>query len=210
MLIWGQQEEGIMILNHIWGLYAHPKDEWQTIEKRHESLMYSLVHILVVALIPAICSYYAAAHIGWTIGVGDPIKISQSSAQLMAVSMYVALVSGVFALAYLIQWMAKTFDSNPNYVQSLELAAYTATPMLMVGIAALYPVLWFVVLAGLAAVSYSVYLLYSGVPIMMDIPEEKGFIYSSSVVTCGLVLLVGIMAFSVIMWGMGFGPEFVS
>ncbi len=199
-----------MILNHIWGLYAHPKDEWQTIEKRHESLMYSLIHVLVVALIPAICSYYAAAHIGWTIGVGDPIKISQSSAQLMAVSMYVALVLGVFALAYLIQWMAKTFDSSPNYVQSLELAAYTATPMLMVGIAALYPVLWFVALAGLAAVSYSVYLLYSGVPIMMDIPEEKGFIYSSSVVTCGLVLLVGIMAFSVIMWGMGFGPEFVS
>ena len=210
MLIWGQQEEGIMILNHIWGLYAHPRDEWQTIEKRHESLMYSLVHILVVALIPAICSYYAAAHIGWTIGVGDPIKISQSSAQLMAISMYMALVLGVFALAYLIQWMAKTFDASPNYVQSLELAAYTATPMLMVGIAALYPVLWFVALAGLAAVSYSVYLLYSGVPIMMDIPEEKGFIYSSSVVTCGLVLLVGVMAFSVIMWGMGFGPEFVS
>jgi len=199
-----------MILNHIWGLYTHPKDEWQTIEKRHESLMYSLMHILVVALIPAICGYYAAAHIGWTIGVGDPIKISQSSALLMAVAMYIALVIGVFALAYLIQWMAKTFDSKPSFVQSLELAAYTATPMLMVGVAALFPVLWFVTLAGLAATSYSVYLLYSGVPIMMNIPEEKGFIYSSSVVTCGLVLLVGIMAFSAVMWTMGFGPEYVS
>jgi hypothetical protein len=199
-----------MILNHIWGLYAHPKDEWQTIEKRHESLMYSLVHILVVALIPSICGYYAAAHIGWTIGVGDPIKISQSSAQVMAVAMYAALIGGVFALAYLIQWMAKTFDSKPSFIQSLELAAYTATPMLMVGITALFPVLWFVALAGLAAVSYSVYLLYSGVPIMMNIPEEKGFIYSSSVVTCGLVLLVAIMALSAIMWTMGFGPEYVS
>jgi len=199
-----------MILNHIWGLYAHPKDEWQTIEKRHESLMYSLVHILVVALIPSICGYYAAAHIGWTIGVGDPIKISQSSAQVMAVAMYAALITGVFALAYLIQWMAKTFDSKPTFIQSLELAAYTATPMLMVGITALFPVLWFVALAGLAAVSYSVYLLYSGVPIMMNIPEEKGFIYSSSVVTCGLVLLVAIMALSAIMWTMGFGPEYVS
>jgi hypothetical protein len=199
-----------MILNHIWGLYAHPKDEWQTIEKRHESLMYSLMHILVVALIPAICGYYAAAHIGWTIGVGDPIKISQSSAQMMAVSMYGALVGGVFALAYLIQWMAKTFDSKPSFIQSLELAAYTATPMLMVGITTLFPVLWFVALAGLAAVSYSVYLLYSGVPIMMNIPEEKGFIYSSSVVTCGLVLLVAIMALSAIFWTMGFGPEYVS
>jgi hypothetical protein len=199
-----------MILNHIWGLYAHPKDEWQTIEKRHESLMYSLIHILVVALIPAICGYYAAAHIGWTIGVGDPIKISQSGAKMMAIAMYFALVLGVFALAYLIQWMAKTFDSKPSFIQSLELAAYTATPMLMVGIVTLVPVLWFVALAGIAAVSYSIYLLYSGVPIMMNIPEEKGFIYSSSVVTCGLVLLVAIMALSAILWTMGFGPEYVS
>ncbi|WP_114325300.1 Yip1 family protein [Candidatus Colwellia aromaticivorans] len=199
-----------MILNHIWGLYAHPKDEWQTIEKRHESLIYSLMHILVVALIPSICSYYSAAHIGWTIGVGDPIKISQSSAQMMAIAMYIALVLGVFSLAYLIQWMAKTFDSKPSFIQSLELAAYTATPMLMVGIVTLFPVLWFVALAGLAAVSYSVYLLYSGVPIMMNIPEEKGFIYSSSVVTCGLVLLVAIMALSAIFWTTGFGPEYVS
>lgn len=198
-----------MILNHIWGLYAHPKDEWQTIEQRHESLTYSLMHILVVSLIPAICGYYAAAHIGWTIGVGEPIKISQSSAQLMAIAMYCALVVGVFALAYLIQWMAKTFDATPGFVQSLELAAYTATPMLMVGVAALFPVLWFVTLAGLGAVCYSVYLLYSGVPIMMNIPQDKGFIYSSSVVTCGLVLLVAIMAFSAIMWTLGFGPEYM-
>jgi hypothetical protein len=199
-----------MILNHIWGLYAHPKEEWHTIEKRHESLRYSLIHILTVSLIPAVCSYYATAHIGWTIGVGDPIKISADSAQLMAVSMYIGLIVGVFALAYLIQWMAKTFDAKPDFVQALELAAYTATPLLMVGITALFPVLWFVALAGIIAVSYSVYLLYSGVPIMMNIPEDKGFIYSSSVVTCGLVLLVTLMAATAMMWTMGFGPEFIS
>lgn len=198
-----------MILNHIWGLYAHPKEEWQTIEKRHESLIYSLAHILTIALIPAICGYYAAAHIGWAIGAGDPIMLTQSSALIMSVGMYVALVVGVFALAYLIHWMAITFDSSPNFTQSLELAAYTATPLLMVGVTALFPVLWFVVLAGLAAICYSVYLLYSGVPIMMNIPEEKGFIYASSVVTCGLVLLVSIMAASAIMWTLGFGPEYL-
>jgi len=199
-----------MILNHIWGLYAHPKDEWQTIEKRHESLSYSLMHILTISLIPAICGYYAAAHIGWTIGVGNPIKISTSSASIMAVSMYFALVTGVFALAYLIQWMAKTFDSKPSFVQALELAAYTSTPLLMVGVTALFPVLWFVALAGIVAIAYSVYLLYSGIPIMMNIPEEKGFIYSSSIVTAGLVLLVALMAFTVILWSMGFGPEYIS
>ncbi|MEW6990710.1 Yip1 family protein [Colwelliaceae bacterium 6441] len=199
-----------MILNHIWGLYAHPKEEWHTIEKRHESLIYSMVHILTIALIPAICSYYAAAHIGWSIGAGDVIRISESSAMAMSIAMYVGLSAGVFALANLIQWMAKTFDATPDFTQSLELAAYTATPLLMVGLTALYPVLWFVTVAGLAALTYSVYLLYSGIPIMMNIPEEKGFIYASSVVTCGLVLLVSLMAVSAIMFGMGFGAEYIS
>ena len=41
-----------MILNHLWGLYAHPKEEWHTIDTRHESFRYSLIHILLVALIP--------------------------------------------------------------------------------------------------------------------------------------------------------------
>ena len=128
----------------------------------------------------------------------------------MSMAMYGGLIGGVFGLAYLIQWMAKTFDSSPDFTQCLELAAYTATPLLMVGVTALFPVLWFVALAGLAALTYSVYLLYSGVPIMMNIPEEKGFIYSSSVVTCGLVLLVSLMAISAIMMAMGFNSEFIS
>ncbi len=196
-----------MILNHIWGLYAHPKEEWQSIEKRHESMVYSLVHILTIALIPAICGYYAAAHIGWTIGSGEPILLNQSSAMMMAVAMYFALIIGVFALAYLIHWMAITFDSTPSFTQSLELAAYASTPVLMVGITVLYPVLWFVAVAGIIAICYSIYLLYSGVPIMMNIPEDKGFIYSSSVVTCGLILIVVILAATAMFWTMGFAPE---
>ncbi|PCI63251.1 MAG: hypothetical protein COB35_01250 [Gammaproteobacteria bacterium] len=198
-----------MILNHIWGLYAHPKEEWQSIEKRHESAMYSVIHILVVSLIPAICGYYAAAHIGWSIGAGDPIMLTQESAAIMAIAMYFALIAGVFALAYLIHWMAITFDSSPSFTQSLELASYAATPLLMIGITALFPVLWVVAIAGIIAVAYSVYLLYTGVPIMMNIPEEKGFIYSSSVVTCGLILIVSIMAATAMMWTLGFGPEYM-
>lgn len=199
-----------MILNHIWGLYAHPQEEWQTIEKRHESFFYSMVHLLTVSLIPAVSSYFAAAHIGWSIGAGDPIKITQGSALAMSIAMYFSLIIGVFILAYLIHWMAKTFDSTPDYTQSLELAAYAATPVLMVGIAALYPVLWFVVCAAIVAICYSVYLLYSGVPIIMQIPEEKGFIYSSSVVTCGLVLIVTIMAVSAMLWSLGLAPDYVA
>jgi hypothetical protein len=61
---------------------------------------------------------------------------------------------------------------------------------------------------GLAGLTYSVYLLYTGVPIIMHIPEEKGFIYSSSVVTCGLILLVILMVGSVLLWSVGMGPMY--
>jgi hypothetical protein len=198
-----------MVLNHIWGLYTNPKEEWQSIEKRHESFLYSLIHIMTIALIPAICGYYAAAHIGWSIGSGEAIMLTKDSAIMLAVAMYIALIVGVFALAYLIHWMAITFDSTPSFTQSLELAAYASTPLLMVGVTALFPILWFVVLAGLGAICYSIYLLYSGVPIMMNIPEEKGFIYASSVVTCGLILMVGLLAATAMMWTSGFGPEYL-
>ncbi|MDN4502646.1 Yip1 family protein [Alteromonadaceae bacterium BrNp21-10] len=195
-----------MILNHLLGLYTHPKEEWQTIDKRHESLLYSMSHILIVALIPSLTCYYSAVHLGWSIGVGDPIILTQSSAMIVSTAMYLGLVGGVIALAALIHWMAKTFGSAPSYTQSLELAAYAATPLFMVGFASFYPVLWFVMLVGLAGLSYSIYLLYAGVPIIMHIPEERGFIYSSTVVTCGLILLVVMMTSSVMLWSLGLGP----
>ncbi|WOT04099.1 Yip1 family protein [Shewanella youngdeokensis] len=197
-----------MILNHLMGLYTHPKEEWHTIEKSHESLKSSLSHIMLVALIPTICAYIATSQIGWDLGVGERQFLTNESAFIMSTGMYFGLIGGVFALAYLVYWMAKTFDATPSFTQALELAAYTATPLFMVGLATLYPTLWFIMMVGLVGLAYSVYLLYTGVPIIMNIPEEKGFIYASSVVTAGLVLLVALMGSSVILWSIGFGPMY--
>ncbi|GAB3520193.1 Yip1 family protein [Photobacterium alginatilyticum] len=197
-----------MILGHLFGLYTHPKQEWRTIDKEHEGFQSSLSHILLIALLPPIFAFISSVFIGWRIGVGEPIFLTQSSALGMSVAMYFALIAGVFALAYLTYWMSHTFGSTPTYTQALELAAYTATPLFMVSIAAIYPQVWFLMIAGLIGIAYSVYLLYTGVPILMHIPEERGFIYSSSIVTCGLVLLVSIIAGSVILWNLGLGPQF--
>ncbi|WNO61466.1 Yip1 family protein [Rheinheimera sp. MMS21-TC3] len=197
-----------MILNHLWGLYAHPKQEWHSIDTRHESFRYSIIHIMLIALIPALCAYYSAVYLGWSIGAGERIILTEESARIMAIGMYVALIAGVFALSFIANWMAITFGAKPSYTQTLELAAYTATPMFMVGFAGLYPELWVVVVAGLVGLTYSVYLLYVGVPIIMHIPEDRGFVYASSVVTAGLVLLVCILAGTAILWSNGLGPAF--
>ncbi|MFC0116991.1 Yip1 family protein [Pseudoalteromonas xiamenensis] len=192
-----------MILNHLWGLYAHPLEEWQTIDNRHENVKYSLSHIALIALIPSLMGYYSSVYLGWSIGTGDNVYLTHESAVLIGVAMYCALILGVFALAYLAHWMAVTFGAKPTFTQTLELAAYTATPMFMSAFASFYPELWFVACVGMVALAYSVYLLYTGVPILMHIPEERGFIYASSVVTCGLILLVIILAATAILWTNG-------
>lgn len=199
-----------MILNRIWGLYAHPKTEWRTIDNHHESFSYSLIHLALIALIPPVCAYFSTTLIGWNLGYSQSSNtmLTHESALVMAVGMYFTLIIGVFALAYMMFWMAKTFGANPSFSHTIELAAYTATPLFMTGFAMFYPEPIFLMAVGLAGVAYSVYLLYSGIPIIMHIPEERGFIYSSSVVTVGLVLLVCIMVGSVIVWSVGFGPVY--
>ena len=65
-------------------------------------------------------------------------------------------------------------------------------------------------IVGVAAISYTVYLLYVGIPTFMSIPEDEGFMFSSSVLAVGLVVLVAMIASSVILWGMGVGPVYTS
>ena len=58
------------------------------------------------------------------------------------------------------------------------------------------------------AVSWSVYLMYLGIPIVMDIPEERGFLFSSAVLAIALVILVCILVVSVLAWEYGAAPAF--
>ncbi|WP_207267380.1 Yip1 family protein [Pseudomonas sp. FW300-N1B4] len=78
------------------------------------------------------------------------------------------------------------------------------------GLAALYPHMWLGMIVGTAAICYTVYLLYVGLPTFMNIPSDEGFLFSSSVLAVGLVVLVAIMAFTVIVWGLGVGPVYTN
>ena len=55
---------------------------------------------------------------------------------------------------------------------------------------------------------YTIFLFYSGVPAVMEIPQERGFLFSSAVMAFGLVALVALLAVSVLLWSSGFGPSF--
>jgi hypothetical protein len=198
-----------MILNNVWNIITQPAATWEEIRNADESLPQIFVSVLIpLALISPIAGFIGTTQFGWQIGVGDPVKLTTGSAMQISVVYFGAILVSVFVISLLIHWMSETYGKQLALSKCAALAVYTAVPLFFAGFFQLYPVLWINFLFGLPALAYSVYLLYLGVPIMMEIPVERGFMFSTSVLAVGLVALVGLLASTVVLWGFGLGPSF--
>ena len=200
-----------MFLSHVWGLLAHPEEEWKTIHREHCTVTRCYCsHVLLLAALPAIAGYLGTTQVGWQVTAREVHKLTPDSALQIAVLFYITMLVAVFTVGKMIHWMGQTYGSKQSLPQCIALAAYTATPLFLIGIMLLYPLLWLNLLLGLPALAYTVYLLYTGVPVMMGVPKERGFLFASAVLAVGLVMLVGVLAATVILWGAGIGPVFAS
>lgn len=202
------------ILEHTLGILLHPDKEWKAIRnERHSFLQVFISHVPFLALIPTIASYYGVTQVGWTIADGEPVRLTAASAMSLCAATYVALLAGVYALGEFINWMAKTYGVSETeevrHYEGTALAVYVSTPIFLAGILQVYPDLWVNAIATVIAGAYAVYLVYEGIPILMNISKEQAFMYATSVVTVGLVLMVIVRVGSVLVWGMGMGPVYV-
>ena len=152
-----------MFIQHILGLFTDPAQQWEKIRQQYQSGTGSpILHVLVLSLIPALSGYFGTTQVGWRIGVGDPIRITGESALSIAIIYYIALLVGVFSIGWVIHLLGKAYEVVKPLPLCIALAAYTATPLFLIGIMQVYPVLWLNMLIGLPALAYTVYLLYSG------------------------------------------------
>ena len=198
------------MLSHLFGIFINPRAEWEkisavdcTIGKCYCS------YVFLMASIAPISGYIGTTRFGWEIGAREAVKLSPDSAMIIAVSFYLVMLVGVFSMGAMIHWMGQTYGAKQPLSRCIRLAAYVATPLFLVGFFELLPILWLNFVIGLPALAYSVYLLYTGVPIMMDVSEDRGFLFSSAVLAVGLVALVCMMVAMAILWGNGFAPQFV-
>jgi Yip1-like protein len=186
-----------MLTKHFSHIFYEPKQSLQDADREPAKITDIMLHVAFLSLIPTVCGYIATVYIGWDLGVGTPFMMAQDKAITIALFAFIAFNVGVYAIGYSICWLAKTFDIQPNNLHCTELAVFTSLPLFALGFVALYPVLYINVIVGLFAIAAAVYLLYIGVPIFMHIPEEEGFVYSTWVVTIGLVMLVVFLGASV-------------
>jgi hypothetical protein len=198
------------MIQHTFGLLVKPSSQWQEIAKLPDkSLNTLLLYPCIFALLPAIAWFYGTSQVGWTVGdSSDAIKLTTASARQISILFYFGMLGCVAAIGYFIHWMADTYGADSTIAKGIVIAGLTATPLFITGLVGFQPVLWVDLLIGVVAVSWSVYLLYLGIPIVMGIPEERGFLFSSAVLAIAMVILICLMVASVLLWDMGAAPVF--
>jgi len=198
------------MIQHALGLLVRPSTQWRTVADLPESSFRTLLLFpCIFAILPAVAWYYGTSRVGWTVGdAGETIKLTVQSARQISILFYLAMIASVAVIGYFVHWMSETYGAASTLTKGIVIVGLTSTPLFIAGLVGFYPLLWIDLLIGVVAVSWSVYLLYLGIPIVMDIPEERGFLFSSAVVGVALVILICIMVGSVILWEYGAAPAF--
>ena len=196
-------------MNHLIRILFSPRNAWEAIRDKEDSIVMTyLKFVIPIALLPVFAWYYGSVVVGWQLG-DRVIRLTSESALQIMVLFYLAMLVGTGFLGFMVHWMSETYEANTStYSKGVQIAAYTLAPLFVCGGIGFYPVLWLDILLGCAAAGYAVYLLYIGVPIVMRIPAERGFLFASAMVAVGLVGCAALLGATVILWEMGAMPIF--
>ena len=199
-----------MMFAHIFGIIFHPQTEWEKIAGLPDNDIKRLLpYPIIMALLPAVAFYFGTTQIGWKV-IGDDItRLAPEIAISLTVLFYCALMGAVIFIGWMINWMAGTYDANSFIIKGVVLVAYAVTPIFLAGILAFYPIWWLDIFVATIACCYAARLLYLGVPPMMHVPEDRGFLYASAVFMMALVYMVVVLAATAILWEYVATPTFV-
>lgn len=197
-----------MLINPL-ALIFNSKRQWEELAKAPNAQLWSFIpYLVLMALIPCAAWYYGTTEVGWVIGDGDLTRLTPASAFKIAAAMYIAMVSCVIAIGYSVHWMAATYGSNSTFIKGIALTALTTTPFYLLGLTGLHPLFWLDFILGIFGVCWSVYLLYAGIPVVMNIPKDRGFLFASALLAVSLVILLVLLGATAMLWDMGAIPVF--
>jgi hypothetical protein len=104
----------------------------------------------------------------------------------LAIVTYILSIIGVIVFGFIFNALAKNFKSKENKMQAMKLVSYAATPWLLLGIVNIWPAASLVSLLGGL---YGLYILYLGIPILMETPKDQQMPYF----IVGLIIYIVVM-----------------
>jgi hypothetical protein len=176
------------LVERVKSLILRPAQEWRVIESEPHTVQDLFTrYVMILAAIPPVASFIGYSLVG--IGVfGNTYRIPLAAGVTYMITSYLLMVGAVYLMALLIDALAPTFGGRKDFIQALKVAAFFPTASWCAGIFAIVPSLSII---GFLLGLYSLYLLYTGLPILMKSPEDKTIPYI--VVVTIAVIVIGVV-----------------
>ena len=191
------------MFGHIIGLLFNPEEEWKKIgSESDEQMQRTLLGFIFLGMIPPAAAYIGITKVGWLIlgEGGDRVRITAESAIPGTVLFYFALMGAAVFIGLMMHWMSATYGAKTSKYRDIVFVFYCCAPIYIGGIAMAYPLWWVDMILAAAACGYAMRLLYLGVSPVMNVPEDRGFLYASAVFAIVLVYAVLVLTGTALAW----------
>ena len=158
------------LVQRVINIITKPKQEWEVIATEKPNAMKLIGgYALILALIPALSAFIKYGIIGFSF-MGYTSRSISSGIQTGLIQLLSAVI-GVYLLAWIIDLLAPSFDSEKNFGRSLQLAVYSSTPQWVAGILLLLSTTMSMLIMVIGL--YAIYLLAVGMPVLKHTPKDK-------------------------------------
>ncbi|MFN3411173.1 MAG: Yip1 family protein [Exilispira sp.] len=148
-----------------------PANTWQQIKDEEiEIKQFFISYIFILAAIGPVSRFIGYTIIGRAFG----FKIPFFGGLLNLIISYAIESFAVLVYSFIMNQLADALDYKKDFKQHLKLIAYSITPYWILSVFYIIPPLSSISLIGGL---YSIYLLFLGAKVLIDIPKEKIFIY---------------------------------
>ena len=156
-------------------------------------------YVVILAALPPVASFLGLWIFGRSVSFAPGrYHVSFFKGISMAVVEYIVTLVGVYVAALVVEWLAPNFQAQRDRVRAFKLVAYSFTPAFVIGIVNIIPDLAPLTILGL----YGFYLLYVGLPYLMECPPERALTYTIAVAAIMFIVYIAIGAITAAIVGL--------
>jgi len=169
-----------------------PKSQWPTIATEPASIATIYTGYIIPVAGFAISCQFIRDVLGYSaFGFNDQPTFGEAAGS--ALWNYALQLAWVYAASLAMNWLAPRLGGRKEPIGALKLAAYAATAAWVANVFLLIPWLGFLTVLG---VLYTLYLIQTGAPVLLGVPQERALQFTASLV--GIGILASLIFFALI------------
>lgn len=177
------------MLDRVKNILLSPKSEWSVIAAEPASVQSLLTYAAILAGIAGLAGMVGMVFVG-VFGIRMPLGLALAN---FVVSL-VLTVGLCYVMGMVVSALAPSFSGEKDLIQGLKTIVYSSTAVWVAQLLSIVPALGLI--AVLAGLIWSIYLLYTGLQHTMKSPQERAAGYTAVTIIIYIVLgwIVGMIA----------------